>query len=84
MLKNKQSMRSMMSFMVTWSFLTLTITGEVYGSIRNQSQFQSQQQSQLGAAGIPAKADESAREIVDRHELSPIDPIKIVLLPEGE
>ena len=29
MLKNKQSLRSLMSFMVTWSFLILTVTGIV-------------------------------------------------------
>lgn len=41
----------------------------------------SQGLSRLNAAGIAAQADETAREVADRHDLSPIDLLKIMTRP---
>ncbi len=38
--------------------------------------------SRLEAAGIPATAEDNARELAQRHELSPIDLLKIMMVPE--
>lgn len=36
--------------------------------------------SRLAAAGIPAKPEDNARELADRHGVSPIDLLKILLI----